>query len=186
MRSLLLTCRRVLAAANGVDLFDGPFDARARKLFRSPIGSCCVGALLGMLLGSVGALVAPEMLLGLTLMFAVYCGLLGAALAGLTRWEDFSKSAECVCLPYGPGMKRRLLRARLTLAAVPTGVCLAAALLSQKPFVVFMFYAAFLMLVIAIVGMVALTVEIFRAAGKLAARAIPPTTPRRPTRPGAR
>lgn len=170
MRSLLLTFRHVLAAANGVIVLDDRFDARAWKLSRSPVGSCCVGGLVGAMLGSIGALVAPEMLLGLTLMFAVSCGLLGAALAGLSCWDDSKTSAKCVCLPDGLPMKRKLLGARLALAAIPTGVCLAAALLSQKPFVVFMFYAAFLMLVLAIVGIAALAVELFAAARTLIRR----------------
>lgn len=161
MQSLLLQIRRAFCAANGVVLVDDRFDAQARTFFRSPFRSFCVGAVSGAMSGSAGALVAPEMLLGLTLMFAIWIGLLGAAMAGLSRWEHSATSASCVRLPYGPRTERKLRRARLALAAVPTAICLAAALLSQRPFVVFMLSAALLLVLIAMVGIVALVVEFF-------------------------
>lgn len=160
MQSLLPVFRRVLAAANGVVVFDDRFDAQARRFFRSPFRSFCIGALLGAMLGATGALVAPEMFFPLALMFAVYCGLLGAAMSGVCRREISGASVSCVHLPYGPCTERKLRRAKLAFAAVPTAICLAVALLSEQPLLVFFLFSAVLLLLIAVVGIVALLVEL--------------------------
>jgi hypothetical protein len=168
---LLLTLHRAWVAANGVVLLDGYLDACAKTFLRSPFRSFCVGALSGAMLGSIGALVAPEMFVGLALVFAICGGLLAAAIAGAARREHSAASTSCIRLPYRPDARRRPIRARLALAAVPMGICLAVAILSQRSLVIVILISAVgSWLLIAAAGAIALAGELFGAAGKFLRR----------------
>jgi hypothetical protein len=171
MEIFLRRLRRVFRVTSGVVLFDNRMAARLQKLGRSPIKSFCVGALFGAIFGSIGALVAPEMIAMLVLMFGVLFGLLGAAVSGLSCWENYCKAQRCILIstrevPFG----RRIVW-RMCVAALPFIVCLAVALLTQRPLLFFLlFVGLFSWLLITVVGIAALAVEIIVMVRMLALR----------------